>query len=401
MFGARVARAAVVVHAPDTSILWANDEAARLLGIQHDALEGNSWREHVHPDDQRRVQAAFEEHLERGTPFDVRYRVRLPEGGWRHIHARGRAEWDGSGRPTRIAGAISDVTAQVDAEATRRAMDASFEASARMESLAVLAGGVAHDFNNLLTGVLGAADAARSELDDLEAVKDYLSIVVESAQRAAGLTRQLLAYAGGAPLTMQRVDVGELVVELARLMRGALPHDATVEVSVAPDTPAVSADPTQLHQVVLNLLVNACQAVKPGGGVRVRTGRRTLRFGDLARAVASYGDPGDYTVVQVEDDGCGMAPETVRRVFEPFFTTKPDGHGLGLAAVHGLVRTHSGYVHVGAPSGRGLASSWASPCGRLRGPLCRTRRLTPSVATGCGRCASTTSPWCAGCWRAC
>jgi signal transduction histidine kinase/CheY-like chemotaxis protein len=269
------------------------------------------------------------------------------------VHARGRAERDAEGRPIRLSGALADITEQVQADDERRAMDARLEAAARLESLAVLAGGIAHDFNNLLTGMLGASDAAREDLSDREQVADYLDIVVESAQRAAGLTRQLMAYAGGVPLAMQTVEPEVLVSDLVRLVRGSMPSGATLELVVDPNTPAIRADATQLHQVVMNLLVNAAEAVEPGGIVRVHTTRRVMTAEALEQVHTCYGSAGTYAVLTVDDDGHGMSPQTLRRIFEPFYTTKRGGHGLGLAAVHGMIRAHGGYVDVGSQRGAG------------------------------------------------
>jgi len=341
------------VHLKDGGA-WFTPRFCEILGLEAGALTSVAdWATYLHPEDQERVVALWNAHLGDGTPYDVQYRLRHQDGGWRHIHARGRAERDGSGRPLRFSGAISDVTPRVELAAERDALKARAHAAARVESLAVLAGGVAHDFNNLLTGLLGAADSARTTPGVPQDIVEDMELVIESAERAARLTRQLMAYAGATPLDVDVVAVEPMVQGVARLARSAMPEGTRLLTTVVGDTPSVRADPTQLHQALLNLLLNASEAIGPGGSVRVRCYGTYRSADDLDAVHSGYGVAGRYAVVEVADDGVGMDTETMARLFEPFYTTKATGHGLGLSSLHGMVRSHAGYVDVRSTPGQG------------------------------------------------
>jgi PAS domain S-box-containing protein len=369
-----------------TGRAWYAPRFEALLGLQPGSLEGRTdlWQAFVHPDDQDAVYAAYDGHLRGRVPYDIRYRMRHADGSWRHFHARGRAVRGEDGTPRRIAGAVTDITSQVLAERARRETEERLEVAGRLESLAVLAGGVAHDFNNLLMGILGATETARARLDDREAADAWLEVVEEGVERAAGLTRQLLAYAGASPAEEKQIDPAELVGELVRLVRGALPSRADLGVRIGAETPPVRCDPTQLHQVLMNLLVNAAEAVDEGGRVEIRTSGEHLDADALARLRSCAGEPGAYAVVEVIDDGRGMDERTLARVFEPFFTTKPHGHGLGLAAAHGLVRACGGFLDVRSELGVGTHFRIGLPAASSA-EMVRSVRVDPRRSQGEGR----------------
>jgi PAS domain S-box-containing protein len=327
-----------------------------LLGLPEGSLptQPHAWLDFVHPEDLDEVRMALEDHLERHVPYDVQFRVRHRTGRWLHVRSRGRAARDGNGMPIRMSGTTTDITSQVEAEAERREVQRRLEVAARIESLSVLAGGVAHDFNNLLVGILGAADTARRLLRGQEPVRELLDIIAAAGTRAAELTRQLMAYAGRGSVSSEVVDVSTLVAELAKLVRGSLPSQARLELALIPQLPGVKVDATLLRQGVLNLIVNAGQAVAANAGcITLATRTETLTEADLDRVYQQSAEPGRFVVVTVEDDGIGMDATTQERVFEPFFTTKPEGHGLGLAALIGLVQSHQGFIRLRSAPGTG------------------------------------------------
>jgi PAS domain S-box-containing protein len=248
----------------------------------------------------------------------------------------------------------------------RRAAEAS-EAQSRhvqkLESIGVLAGGIAHDFNNLLHVVLGNADIALSNLTTGSPAREPLEEVVRATLRAADLTRQLLAYSGKGAFVVRHLDLSTEVREMATLLRTSISKQATLDWELAPDLPAVSADPTQIRQIVMNLITNASDALGDSGGtITLRTGVAHLeeleqqRFGRPPHGEdPSERAGGPLVYLEIGDTGQGMSPDTLSRIFDPFFSTKFSGRGLGLAAVMGIVRSHRGFIRIRTELGKGTA----------------------------------------------
>jgi signal transduction histidine kinase len=219
----------------------------------------------------------------------------------------------------------------------------------RLESLGFLAAGIAHDVRNFLTIVTGNADALGRNAS--EAGRVAVSDILEAVRRSKELCDLLLTYAGHSRVELQRVSLGTLVVETERLLRSNAPERATLELDVAPNVPEVLGDPTAIRQVIVNLIVNAFDAVSERGGrIRVRVQRDEP---PTAGALDFRTGPAKTALLEVEDDGIGMSSETLARIFDPFFTTKQDGHGFGLAAVLGVARSHGGALAAESELGKG------------------------------------------------
>ena len=248
-----------------------------------------------------------------------------------------------------------DITEEKRAEEERRQLEARIQHGQKMESLGVLAGGVAHDFNNLLVGVLANAGLAKKHLDSGSPAVGPLVQIERSAQRAADLTGQMLAYSGKGQFQVTDVDLSSLVQEMSELLQTVLSPKADLMLELPPNLPTIRADATQLRQVVMNLLTNASDALDDAAGqIHLRTGVMDADAEYLAEAwPGDERSPGPYVWVEVEDSGCGMDDETRRRMFDPFFSTKFTGRGLGLAAVLGIVRGHEGTLRVDSASGAG------------------------------------------------
>jgi two-component system, cell cycle sensor histidine kinase and response regulator CckA len=252
---------------------------------------------------------------------------------------------------------IRDLTHQKSSEAAERENEAALRQSQKLESIGVLAGGIAHDFNNLLTGIMGNAGLARRALNSgkAEQAASLLGDVLSASQRAADLTRQLLAYAGKGRFVITSVDLCKLVSEVSTLIRASISKKISLVIDVPEDCPLVEADRAQLQQLVMNLVINGGEAIGDGPGtltVRVRT----EHFTERRERPRTEGFPivsGEYVRIDVTDTGAGMDPETRNRIFEPFFTTKFLGRGLGLSAALGIVRGHRGSITVRSEPGRG------------------------------------------------
>ena len=249
---------------------------------------------------------------------------------------------------------VRDITAQVRAETERQALERRMMEQQHVESLSVLAGGVAHDFNNLLTGVLGNADLVALESPPGSQTRANAEAIIVGAQRAADLVEKMLAYAGEGRVRPQRLDLGAVVVEMSALLQASVARHCTIHIESNGPLPHVTGDPTQLRQILLNLITNAAEAVSSGSIVTVSTGQETLSEADLARATHAAGaSPGPHVFLEVSDQGAGIRPDRIRQVFEPFFSTKADSRGLGLAAVQGIVRSHRGALRLVSVPGSG------------------------------------------------
>jgi PAS domain S-box-containing protein len=236
----------------------------------------------------------------------------------------------------------------------RKRTEEKFRQTAKLESLGVLAGGVAHDFNNLLTGILGNASLVLWSDSLTHADREKLEYIVESSERAAELTKQMLAYAGKGKIQLRPVELATVVRETYTLLATLVPKTVRLHLDLA-DTPLIEGDPIQIQQIVMNLVINAGEAIgEPNAGtVTVKTREEILDSHGAKRMGAEELAPGSYVVLEVTDTGCGMTAETRSRMFDPFYSTKFTGRGLGLAAVHGIVTSHEGAIRAESELGRG------------------------------------------------
>jgi len=253
--------------------------------------------------------------------------------------------------------------------------------SQKLESLGVLAGGIAHDFNNLLTGILGNADLAKTEMSPLDPSRASLEGIEVAARRAADLCRQLLAYSGRGRFIIEPLNLHELVEEMGHLLTVSISKKVVLKYHFSDGIPAVDADATQLRQVVMNLIVNASEAIGQRSGVISVTVGLAHCEADYLKGCfgADRLAAGDYVYLEVADTGHGMDKATLDRIFDPFFSTKFTGRGLGLAAVLGIMRGHHGAVRVYSEPGRGTTFKLLFPASESSAAKAHSR---PSLASG-------------------
>jgi len=234
----------------------------------------------------------------------------------------------------------------------------------KLESIGLLAGGVAHDFNNLLMGILGNASLALDMLGAHDhSTRDAIEDVVRATERAAELTRQLLAYAGKGRFVVGPADLSSLVRELVPLIQASIPRKVRLILQLANDLPGIEADKAQLEQLAMNLIINAGEAIEGDGTVTVTTFVRRIEPADRGLFLSDHELSGSYVTFEVRDTGMGMDDETRQRIFDPFFSTKFLGRGLGLSAALGIVRGHKGAIRVESAPGRGTTFEVIFPAG--------------------------------------
>jgi two-component system, cell cycle sensor histidine kinase and response regulator CckA len=315
------------------------------------------WSLLVHPEDRQSMLDHFHNDvLGKKQPFDREYRIVRPSDQCvRWVHGLGKVEYDSSGKPVKMNGTIQDITEYKKVEEEKRKLERHVQQAQKLESLGVLAGGIAHDFNNLLTVVLGHAELALNEISPMSPAHENLTAITTAARRAADLSLQMLAYAGKAAFTVERVGLRELVEEMGHLLETAVSKKAILHLRLERGLPPIEADPSQIRQIVMNLLINASEAIGDRDGVITVSVGATHCDAEYLQKTELHDDlaPGRYVHLEVTDTGHGMDAETQSRIFEPFFSTKFTGRGLGLAAVLGIVRSHKGTIKVYSEPGKG------------------------------------------------
>ena len=356
----------VVIALRQGVIEWAAPSVERLMGWTVDEVVGRASLDFVHPDDAPMAEAV---RWHPAAATKIRCRVAQRDGGWRWVDLVGRVAGPDGEPEHPLVLTVIDAQAEVEArdalqraEEERQRLQQHVEESVRLESLSQLAGGVAHDFNNLLVGILGNAELALQDLPPDSSVRSRLVSISNAAQRAAELTRQLLDFTGRQPRDRMPLDITSLVADTVDLARSMTTRDVPVTVHASGSTAAVVGDRSQLQQVVMNLLVNAIDAVDPHTG-RIDVSTRVRQLADDSSTLGLPG--GDYVVISVSDNGRGIDPEHQRRIFDPFFTTRSGGRGLGLAVVGGIVRSHSGAVDVRSTPGAGAVFDVLLPASAL------------------------------------
>lgn len=310
-------------------------------------------RTHYHPDDVARVRAAISAHLRGQTGhFMVEYRLRHHPGEWHWYRQRGIAVRDAQGRPTRMAGSMEDISDRKNAEADRDRLEGQLLQAKKLEAIGTLAGGIAHDFNNILAAILGYGELAQQEAADNSPLRRHIDAAISAAMRAKSLVERILAFSRSGMGDRAAIQAQSIVAEALDATAASLPSGIRLERRLdAPDA-TVLGDPTQVHQVVMNLCANAIQAMRSSGTLAV-----TLDEIDQGAPMCATCNlpPGRYLRLAVQDTGAGIAPAILEQIFDPFFTTRAIGvgTGLGLSLVHGIVTDLGGGIEVDSQVGDG------------------------------------------------
>ena len=342
------------VEYPSTTVTW-TEENYRLHGQSPDSFvpSAESMMKLLHPDDRAMMYMWFGSMLANGTPGPIEFRVVLPDGSIRHLRGQGETVAVEGAVPRRLVGTVQDITERKQAEAQREVLEAQLRQAQKMEAIGALAGGIAHDFNNLLTTMVGNIELARLDVEPGHPVVMSLDAIGAAARRATELVRQILAFSRKQPSRRSVISLAPIIADASQLLRASLPAAIEIELDLDKESPPVMADPTQIHQVVMNLCTNAWQAItQEHGRIRVTLDALEVGPGTTSRSGAP---PGHYVRISVRDTGDGMDNLTLERIFEPFFTTKEMGRGsgLGLSVAHGIVKSHGGTITALSRKGEG------------------------------------------------
>jgi len=326
---------------------WRNDGFEKLFGYSAEERPSiTDWSTRIHPDDHARVTDGIRRAIDDGSAsWSDEYRFLRHGGAVAHVFDRGYIIRDAGGKPTRMIGGMTDLT-------ERKKLEAQFLRAQRMESIGTLAGGIAHDLNNILTPILMAVGLLQEDETSLDRL-DLLATIEASGRRGADMVRQVLAFARGVEGKRLQVNVRHLLRDVQKIIGDTIPKNIQVAFVAPHDLWTVNADATQLHQVLMNLCVNARDAMPLGGILRVEVANLVLD--EVYTGMLGALSPGPHLVISAADTGTGMSRETQERIFEPFFTTKDlgKGTGLGLSTVLTIVQSHGGAIDVLSEPGVG------------------------------------------------
>jgi PAS domain S-box-containing protein len=340
------------------NLYYCDPGIAELYGLDPDEAAQGIPRalfiSHVHPEDLPNLPSVKEQALGQADDVEVEFRIRHPNGSIRWVLSRAHTYVDETNTPIRRSGVSIETTKQ-------RQLEEQFRQSQKMESLGQLTGGIAHDFNNFLQGILGSISMARRLVvaGRPAEIERFLETATRSTQRAAALTHRLLAFARRQPLAPRLLDVNELVLSTEDLLKRTIGESIRLKLTLAPDLWVTRCDSNQLENALLNLVINARDAIHGLGEISIETCNVHLNAGRGGGAGTTAKEaeiaPGDYVCVSVSDTGTGMSQRVIERAFDPFFTTKPQGQGtgLGLSMIYGFARQSQGHARITSELGRG------------------------------------------------
>ena len=383
---------------PGMAYRLANDGRFSALYISHGCIDltGHTAQELtdrqiryddlVLAEDRENSWAAITDSLADHQAYEVEYRLRHKNGEIKWVLDRGQGVYDQDGKLLSIEGLAIDVTKAKQDETEKLIIERKLLEGQKLESLGVLAGGIAHDFNNLLTGIVGHASLVRLDLPENSPLQQNLRQIESASLRAAELCQQMLAYAGKGQFRIQQINLDDIIRNTVPLLKHSISKRASLSFQLQPGLPSVKADATQIRQIIMNLVVNASDAIGDRDGViTLATGRMKADDPRLRQAILTPSNTENELVfLQVIDTGAGMSAATIRKIFDPFFTTKFTGRGLGLAAVLGIIRSHQGGLVVDSKIGQGTTFTLLLPASDAAAEhlLSRAPFATPAARTG-------------------
>ncbi len=335
-------------------LLW-SDEIYQIFELDQKnfAASYDAFLETIHPEDREAVHRAYTESLENKMPYEIIHRLQMKDGRVKYVHERGETFYGSDGRPQRSVGTVQDITERKLAEEENQKLASQLRQAQKMEAIGTLAGGIAHDFNNILSIIFGYNELAMEEKDPVTR-QHHLEELHKGAERAKELVLQILAFSRKAEQQQHPLQISLIIKEALKMLRASIPTTIEIKQNIA-SSGLVMADPTQIHQVIMNLCTNAYHAMRETGGT-LAVSLENVTIGPEDYGYASL-TPGSYLKLEVSDTGCGIEPKIQEKIFEPYFTTKKlgEGTGMGLAVVHGIVKSHHGHITVYSEPGKGTS----------------------------------------------
>ncbi|HTZ99453.1 MAG TPA: PAS domain S-box protein [Candidatus Aquilonibacter sp.] len=341
----------------------------RILGYSPEELESTSSFEQIHPDDRQTVIDAAAEARRSGLGRRIEYRMRHKNGSWVYLESTASAVRNSRGEVESLVIVNRDIS-------DRRRLEEQLRQSQKMDAIGRLSGGVAHDFNNLLGVIIGYAEIVQEHTAESDPMRAPVDLIIKAGNRASSLTKQLLAFSRQQVMEPKILILNTIVADTEKMLRRLIREDIQLVTSLDPDLGKVRADQSQVEQVIMNLIVNARDAMPEGGRITIQTSNFEIDD-QFARRYAYPVLPGPYVLLTVSDNGVGMDTATQQRIFEPFFTTKEKGKGtgLGLSLVYGVVKQSGGYIDVLSAVGKGTTFNIYLP--RAGQHAAETKTLSP------------------------
>jgi PAS domain S-box-containing protein len=370
----------IAVIDPEGRRLYNSPSYAGVLGDPV-ALHGTDSFREIHPGDRDRMKEIFAETVRTGVGRKAEFRFLGKDGEVRYFESNASVIKDPQGKVSRVVVVSREITERKLSELERESLGEQLRQAQRMESIGTLAGGVAHDFNNVLAIILGYAETLTRQQPDAETVQKAAVNIIKSTQRGTTLVRQLMTFARKTAPLLEMVDVNTLCRDLLEMVSATFPKTISISPDLADGLPAVTADSAQLNQALLNLCVNARDAMPQGGNLTIQTA--LVNGSDLRKRHPDAGYH-SYVAIRVRDTGIGMDAVTLQRIFEPFFTTKEvgKGTGLGLAVVYGVIKGHGGFVDVESSPSQGAVFHLYFPVKRRRSVVLSTEDIPDDVPGG-------------------
>ncbi len=336
---------------PETCKFEGSEEMSRIFGLDRGETTLEAFTSALHPDDRKRLLGEINESIHDAESWDIEHRLILKDGTEKWVHSIGEPSLDETGKTKYILGTTQDVS-------ERKSLEAHVQNAQKLESLCVLAGGLAHDFNNILMVIIGNTQLALDTLPLESPEWENMEEIYKASKRATTLTKQMLAYSGKGKFDVRRVNLNEVLLEMTTLLESSISKTVTLDFKPGDALPVIDADIAQLHQVVMNLVINASEAIGENKGVvTITTGKANKPDCDKTYPgeidMTEHPAGNGYVYLEVRDDGAGMGVETVKKIFDPFFTTKFMGRGLGMSATLGIVRGHKGCISVDSEPDKG------------------------------------------------